>query len=466
VRERIPRQTDPYTPETKHSQGERLAEIDRILRLFPEWEAWVHADLSRGVSSRRGRKGLSAFVVLRVIILKHLLNVSLRKLAFLLADSLSMRAFLGLEPGVKAPPRSTLQNNVRKVSPETWGRIHQSFARSNEVAEFESGEKVRIDPTVVETNIHFPSDSSLLWDSIRTLTRLMRRGSEWFAEVEFEDRSRIAKRLHTKIYWARRKAQRVPAYRDLLAEAKHVAGEASHVQIALRAVQLTSVIDGAMRDALVAELGHYQGLMARVMDQTERRILHGETVPANEKVYSIFEPHTDMIKKSPSRPPEFGHKVTLTVGKHFVLDCVIERGNPNDANHAVRQIERQIELLGRAPKQAAFDGGFASADNLKDIKALGVERCAFSKGKGLTPEEMAGSRRTYERLKRFRAGVEGKISWLKRDFGLGRCTWKGEEGFAAYVWSATLAANLSKLARLRLEKTKKGASSVRRRAAA
>ena len=134
----------------------------------------------------------------------------------------------------------------------------------------------------------------------------------------------------------------------------------------------------------------------------------------------------------------------------MALDCVIERGNPNDLTLTTRQIERAKLLFGRAPKQVAFDGGFASRKNLEQARELGVERCAFSKGKGLTPSEMAGSRRTYGRLKRFRAGVEAWISVYKRGFGLSRCSWKGWCGFQAYVWSAILSANLTQLARLRL----------------
>ena len=171
----------------------------------------------------------------------------------------------------------------------------------------------------------------------------------------------------------------------------------------------------------------------------------------SEKILSIFELHTDLIVKSGNRPPEYGHKITITAGASgLVLDCVIEEGNPGDVSVAVRQLERQKALFGKAPRAAAFDGAYASRENLEQAKALGVERVAFSRGRGLTPEDMVGSRRTYGRLRRFRAGVEATISLLKRSFGLDRCTWKGARGFAAYVWSAVVAANLTLLARARL----------------
>jgi transposase, IS5 family len=143
--------------------------------------------------------------------------------------------------------------------------------------------------------------------------------------------------------------------------------------------------------------------------------------------------------------------VAITAGRSgLVLDCVIERGNPADVTMTLRQLERVKELRGEAPRDAILDGGFASRANFEGAKALGVERCVFSKSKGLSKEEMAGSRRTFGRLKNRRAGIEGIISRLKRAFGLRRCTWKGWRRFQSYVWSAVVAANLTKLARLRL----------------
>lgn len=450
MRRTIPKQHRLFCPEVDHALAEELAEVDTLLLLHPEWEEWIEEDLTRGVGKSRGRDGMPAGRVLRLHFLKHRLDVKVRRLAQLIPDSLGLRGFLGLGIEDGAPKRSTIQENMAKVRPETWGRILHSHVQSEELRAFEDGKKVRVDATVVETHVHHPTDSSLLWDCVRVLTRLMKQARALFAEVEFEDRSKKAKKLQSRILWARKKEQRQPAYEALLAEAGRVHVEAERVSTTLETVRPSSVMDAALLGGLISELGQYRSLMARVIDQTKRRVIRGEKVPAQEKLFSIFEPHTDMIVKTKNQPAEFGHKVTLTMGVHFVLDCVIERGNPGDVTLAVRQIERQKALFGRAPEQAAFDGGYASGANLKDIKELGTERCAFSKGRGLTPEEMAGSRRTYGRLRRFRAGIEGKISWLKRDFGLGRCTWKGWRRFQAYVWSAVLAANLSKLARLRL----------------
>lgn len=454
----IPQQIGLFSRPAKHQRGKVYSEINALIAAHPEWVRWVQADLTRrrGVKAKKGRRGMSAAKVLRVVLLQHLEDVSLRRLAGKLHADLDLREFLGLTLGDRTPSRSTLQRNTRMVQEDTWGRLFHSLLESEELREFESGEKVRIDATVVATNIHQPTDSSLLWDGIRVLSRVMKRARETFA-VKHEDLSKAAKKHHTKIFWAKKAAQRAPAYERLTRAAREVSLQVDGVVAALRRVNPSSVFDYALRDGLIAELLHFQPLLMRVIDQTERRVLNGEAVPAAEKIFSLFEPETDMIKKSKTRKPEFGHKITFTMGKHFVLDAVIERGNPGDVTLATRQLERQKELFGRAPQSAVFDGGYASRENLEAAKALGVERCAFSKGRGLTPEEMAGSRRTHGRLKRFRAGIEGKISWLKRDFGLGRCTWKGWSRFPSYVWSACFAANLQTLVRLRLAKKRERA---------
>lgn len=452
MRNTILKQHDILEPIVDYALPADLAEIDAVLRAHPEWVRWAHSDLTkkRGVDASKGRDGLPANLVLRVVLLKHKLNVSLRKLTPLLADSLSLREFVGLGLSDRAPSRTTLQENVVLIRPETWGKILKGLAQSAEVKEHESGEKVRIDATVTETNVHPPSDSSLLWDGVRVLTRVMKRASVIFG-VDFEDSSKAAKKLQHRIYYAHAQAERVPAYRELLAAAGRVDEQTTRTIAALERVKVRSSVVQTERAALLTDLGHFRGLFRRVINQTTRRVINGEKVPAHEKVLSIFEPETDMIVKRKNQPPEYGHKITLTAGPSgIVLDCVIERGNPGDVTLALRQLERQKKLLGRAPRAAAFDGAYASKENLDGAKALGVEQCAFSKGRGLTPEEMAGSRRTYGRLRKFRAGIEATVSYLKNSFGLDRCTWKGWERFQSYVWSAVLAANLTLLGKRRL----------------
>jgi IS5 family transposase len=190
--------------------------------------------------------------------------------------------------------------------------------------------------------------------------------------------------------------------------------------------------------------------VAQIMDQTERRVFQGETVPADEKLVSLFEAHTDVLVKD-RRDTYYGHKIFLTTGRSgLILDCAIPKGNPGDVTWTLPLLRRQQRLYGQPPRQASFDGAFASVDNLTDAKLLGVADVCFAKKRGLAIRAMVRSEWVYDKLRRFRAGIESGISLLKRVFGLARCVWKGAAGFHAYVRTAVLAANLLHLARHRI----------------
>jgi IS5 family transposase len=189
------------------------------------------------------------------------------------------------------------------------------------------------------------------------------------------------------------------------------------------------------------------GLADKVLNQTRRRVFEGETVPAQEKIVSIFEPHTDIIRKD-RRETLYGHKIFLTAGASgLIVDCVVERGNPRDSDKTVKLAERSIKVLGTKPEQIVFDGGFSSRDNLDEIKNLGIRDVAFSKAPGLAIKEMVKRTWLYQRLRHFRAGIEGIISFLKRCFGWDRCAWRSYASFRAYTWGSVIAANLVMLAR-------------------
>lgn len=193
---------------------------------------------------------------------------------------------------------------------------------------------------------------------------------------------------------------------------------------------------------------HFRGLIEGVIDQAQRRVINGEQVPAAQKIFSLFEEHTDIIIKG-SRDIQYGHKLNLTSGRSgLILDAVIEEGNPADSERFMPLLERQIEIYGRAPRQIAADGGYASKDNVQQAKDKGVKDVAFHKKKGLKVDQMVKSDWVYRKLRNFRAGIEAGISCLKRSYGLSRCTWKGLEHFKSYVWSAVVAHNLAVFSRL------------------
>jgi len=278
---------------------------------------------------------------------------------------------------------------------------------------------------------------------VRVLSRLTQRAKE-ISGIAVTDHRRRAKRRALGILNARKHNDRRKLYRDLLKVARKTVNDAERVRRELKHVPTTAPITAM---ALDADLEHYSALARQVIHQTERRVLAGESLRPEDKIVSIFEPHTDIIIKD-RREIFFGHKVTITGGASGLLtDLVIERGNPADVTLAEKMISRQSDIYGRVPRQAAFDGGFASKDNLKSIKGLGVRDVAFAKKRGLAVSDMAKSTWVYKRLRDFRAGIEGMISFLKRGFGLTRCTWRGLESFQAYAWSSVVTANLLLMAR-------------------
>jgi IS5 family transposase len=234
--------------------------------------------------------------------------------------------------------------------------------------------------------------------------------------------------------------RRRPLYKDLLLVANWTLSCAE---------QAMGELESMGNDAIcrVASLRHFLPLVRKVIDQTERRVLHGEPVPAQDKIVSIFEPHTDIIRKD-RRATYYGHKVTLSTGRSgLVLDVVVEDGNPADSTLAIRSTERHAALFGSPPDRAAFDGGFASKNNLQEIKRAGTTEVCFSKPAGVPIDEMTTTPRIRRTLKRFRAGIEAGISFLKRSFGWARVTWTGLPRFHAYVWCSAVAHNLLVFAR-------------------
>jgi IS5 family transposase len=239
----------------------------------------------------------------------------------------------------------------------------------------------------------------------------------------------------------------LPLYRDLLKVTEASVASAKSVVAALAELKFADVRAMLQAATIADQLRNYCKLAQRVIEQTRRRVLLGEQVPAGEKVVSIFEPHTDIIVKD-RRATLYGHKICLTSGASgLVTDVVVEEGNPADSTLAVKMVERHRELFGKAPRQASFDGGFASKSNLAELKAMGIQDVAFSKHIGLSVTDMVKSSWVYKRLRNFRAGIEGTISFVKRIFGLDRCLWSGFASFRAYVQGSVLACNLLVLAR-------------------
>lgn len=430
-----------------HEHVRELQAVRAILDARPEFARWVQADLlAGGIAADRGRVGMSGEQALRALVIKQANGFSYEGLAFHLVDSQSYRAFCLIGFADKTPSKSTLQRNLKLVRAETLERINQALVCHAQKEEIEDGRQLRSDSTVVRAAIHEPTDSSLLVDCVRVLTRLLREAGEYVA-LRFTNHLKRAKRRAMAIQHAAKAEQRAPLYRDLVTVAENTVASARCSVEKLEQHYPTLAFQQPELGDLRTSLNHYIQLAAQVLDQTRRRVFDGETVPAPEKVVSIFEPHTDIIRKD-RRDTLYGHKVFLTGGASgLIIDCVVERGNPTDSTKAVKLAERAIKVLGTKPEQIVFDGGFSSRENLDGIKALGIRDVAFSKAPGLAIKEMVKRTWLYQRLRHFRAGIEGVISFLKRCFGWDRCAWRTYGSFRAYTWSSVLAANLVMLAR-------------------
>jgi len=444
MRQNVEKQLPMSTGWPDHDLSQELRVISEILDSHPGIYDKVLEDITQGKRTDCGNRGMSGEQVVRCAILKRMHGISYKKLSFHLADSESFKEF-GRIGYRKRIARSTLHDNISRISAGTWECINGVILSHAGAKNIEKGRKVRGDCTVVETHIHKPHDSGQLWDCVRVVTRTLVKLNQGVRNIAFtfHDHRRRAKKRYFSIVNTNKAKERNKAYHDLI----HVAEETyTYGCEAMRAVGSISIQDSKI-DGNIKRLNEMLELMASVIDQTKRRVFGGEKVPALEKVVSIFEPHTDIIVKK-DRETLFGHKVALMVGKSsMILDCMILKGNPSDESLPQKLIERQKDVWGRVPRQIAFDGGFASKNNLTMLKNMGVKDVSFSKKRGMKISEMVRSSWVYKQLHRFRAGVEGCISTLKRVFNLSRCDWRGMDAFESYVWSGVVTYNLVVLAR-------------------
>jgi len=427
-----------------HEIGRELKAMSRWLDEHRELLGLVAGDLVRVGVKATGRQGLPAEAVLRCAILKQYRQLSYQELAFHLEDSASFRAFARL-PWSWSPRKSVLQKTISAIRPETWEQINRALLSGARQAKLEDGAVVRLDSTVTSALMHEPSDSSLLWDAVRVMVRLLKQADASIggSGLAWCNHCRAAKKRARKIQFTRGRPNRVQLYRELIA----ITGATlAYVE------QASQRLAGASTPLIAqwqAQVRHYRPLIERIIRQSERRVLAGEQVAASDKLVSLFEPHADIIVKG-SRDTEYGHKLNLTTGRSgMIRDLVIDTGNPADSDRLLPMLERHIDLYGQAPRQAAADGGFATRDNLATAKAWGVCDMAFHKKAGLRIEDMVRSKWVYRKLRNFRAGIEAGISCLKRAYGLARCTWRGLDHFKAYVWSSVVAYNLVLFTRLK-----------------
>lgn len=437
-------QLDIFVQYPDHVLSQELRQISMILDRHPEFSEWVHVDLSEN-KKKVGDSGMSADQVLRAAIVKQIRGVSYEELAFDLQDSASTRAFLGLGHS-EWYSASCLQENIHRISEESWEQIQSGLLLDAKESGMEDGKRVRIDSTVVESHIHHPTDSALLYDALRVISREFRKLRQaagkphWRLSIAIKE----VKSLVFRIRNSKNDDERLPHYKKLLRISKRALEDV----IALLPKLQSS---DSLEPEKTQKFEEVSGYLSQIINQTEKRVLQGKKVAVEKKIVSIFEPHTDILVKD-RRDTYFGHKVFVSSGEsNLILDCQIPRGNPADSDMFLQCLDQTTKAIGRVPLQTSTDGGFASKDNVKEAKDRGVRDVCFSKQCGMKITDMVKSSWVFNKLREWRAGIEGIISFLKRGFGLTRCNWRGYEGFCRYVRCGVVSFNLVAMARYELK---------------
>ena len=435
-------------PQLRLEMEPELAVLDRLLD-DDEIFSRIKADFSkrRPNSERLGRRSTPVEVILRMLILRRLYDWSFEATERNVSDSLILRQFcrVNLE---SAPDDTTLIRWANLIGPRTLERLNERAVALAFEHKVTRGRKLRTDGTVVETNISYPRDSALLNDGVRVVGRLMGKAKEILEGTgeSFRNRTRSAKRLARAIeQGARRRGEEAKealkgAYERLVGVARASLRQASKVRQMLP----------ERRSGLADELERFEGLVERVVDQTKRRVLKGQSVKAAEKLVSLFEEHTSIIRRGKAgKETEYGHKVWLEETEGAIISGYrVLEGNPADQDQLLPTLEHHEQRFGRPPRLVAADRGVYSPENEGECRKRGIERVCLPK-----PGKKSQQRREHERQgwfrrgMRFRAGIEGRISVSKRRGFLGRCRDRGEEGFHRWVGWGVICSNLGTIAR-------------------
>ena len=429
-----------------------LAAIDQVLD-DDELFCMIRDDLAQRYPKTlsAGRKSTPVEVILRMLAIKHLYDLSYEQAVLQVADSLVLRQFCRVYLQA-TPDQSTLFRWAKLIQPQTLQSFNQRIMNLAIDNKLTHGRKLRMDGTVVETTIHHPTDSRLLADSVRVLGRTLTRaktllgaGTELSKET-FRNRQRSAKRSARKIAGLSRRGREYlkPHYQRLVQTTKATVRQAEQVLAELQ----NQAADEGYR--LIATLQTFLPRTQQVLDQTMRRVFSGEKVPVAEKLVSIFEPHTDIIRRGkPNKETEFGHKVWLgEVEGGFIAQYRVLNGNPADESQWQPVLEEHVQLFGRPPRQASADRGVHSTANEDFAAKLGVKRIVLPKpGRKSETRRQHERQRWFSRGRRFHAGVEGRISVIKRKYGLDRCRNRGQDGFECWVGWGVIANNLTAMAK-------------------
>jgi len=416
-----------------------LAVMDTILNNHPEIIEIVRKDITGGKEgSTIGRQDMPTVEqIVRAAIYKEMKNLTYRELEYEQHDSRMCALFVKLDDR-KPFSFEAYQKYISRISGESLSKVMVAINKIAMGEGIEDGRSIRTDSTVVETDIHYPTNNSLIWDCIKTIDRLLKKLKESGVEIKVRSYKKQAKKTHYTINNTKEKDKREEEFKKQL---KLLRSSINQAERALTATLPKTIGGWIEAQAIMKEIRELLPKTEKVYDISWRHEILGKGVPNKEKIFSIYEDHTDIIVKG-KREVEFGHKVNLATGRsNLILDCTILEGNPSDSTLYMEVIDRIQGNYGIVPRDMATDGGYASKDNARMAQEKGIVNIVFNKIVG-SLKNIVRSKNIETRLKKWRSGIEAVISNLKRGYELFRCEWKTRARFDAKVYWNVIVYNI------------------------
>ena len=424
------------------SKNPEFGVIDTILELHPEiYHIFKYDIVGNEDISVFGRKDTPTVEqIVRAAIYKEIKGYDYRELEYAQSDSRICATFIKLDE--RTPfCFQTFQKYISRIQEDTLHKVLVEIVKIAVDEGYEDISKIRQDSTVVESNIHYPTNNSLVWDCIKESHRLLSHLRKEVESLSFIDYTKSAKSTYFKINVTKSKDKQVDLFNKQLITFTKAINQVSNI--------VKKKFEGLKAYILVTELEDLIPIMEKVYNITYRKQVLGESVPNCQKLFSIYERHTDIIVKG-GRDVLFGHKVNLATGKSIlIIDCHIPEGNPSDTTLFKPTIDRVIDNYGITPRDSSTDGGYGNKENSDHCKSKGIVNIVFNKVVG-SLQNIASSLKMETMLKKWRSGIEAVISNLKRGFDLRVCTWKGFKHFKAKVMWSVLAYNIRVLTNMTL----------------
>lgn len=409
--------------------------MDTILETHPELIKILEKDIMQGCKQSDFGRGDTPSVeqIFRAAIYKEMKQLDYRELEYAQSDSRICTQFIKLDE-FRPYSFQMYQKYISKIKAENLQKLMVELNKIAIAEGLEDVEKLRQDSTTVETNIHYPTNNSLVWDCIKESNRLLLQLKEEITDLDYRDYTVSAKKTFFKINNTKSGDKRIDLFRKQLITFTKCINQVSNAIKKKDGCSLMAMI-------IIGELEKFLPVMRQVYSMTEKREIKGEAVANDEKIFSIYEQHTDILVKG-SREVQFGHKINLSSGKsNLILSCEILRGNPSDKELYQSTIDKVIYDYKTTPRDIVTDGGYASKLNSAYAQTKGIANIVFNKVVG-SLQNIVSSLNIEKRLKKWRSGVEANISNLKRGFGLVRCNWKGFEHFCSKVMWSVIAYNI------------------------